>query len=127
MEDRNQNWPSTIEQHAEKIVNDFGGYLTFKDLKTLVVMAKDILEEVEHEDTDLTLKEKVVALIEHILDNTDTPWLDDSMSDPFMKTMAASVVEYVLPDINDVGELDNANGDDDCIWRRCGNRYFFRC
>ena len=122
MVDRNANWLGTVEQHAESIVNSFGGYLTFQDLKTIVLMANQIFEDIDDDNTDLTPREKVVALVEYVLDNTDTPWLDDSMSDPFMKAIAPFIVEYIMPE----EKGSNAN-EDDCIWRRCGNGLFFGC
>jgi hypothetical protein len=67
--------------------------------------------------------------MEYIIDHTNTPWLDDDMSDPFMKAMVPSLVDYVLSTSLvsiDEGGNEVVGDTSDCIWHRFGSS-LLRC
>ncbi|NGX63119.1 MAG: hypothetical protein KR126chlam6_00526 [Candidatus Anoxychlamydiales bacterium] len=43
-------------------------------------------------------KEAVLAIIDYIIDNTDTPYLPDFITDPIFKILASSFVDIVIPE-----------------------------
>ena len=124
-------WLGIINQHADNIIESFGGCLTFQDLGHIVTMAQHISQDVVDGNTSLSHREKIILLLEYVIDNTNTPWLDDSMSDPFMKAMVPSLVDYVMlmtteAPISPTSDIVNV-GTEDCIWHRCGSTKLFRC
>lgn len=112
-------WLNSMEQHTQDIIDSLRGTLTFREMKTVVSRVQTMIGETTAADGPST-REKIVAVVGYIIDHTDTPWLDDDMSDPFMKAMVPSLVDYMLDTSTPV------DGSGDCFWERCGSA-LFRC
>ena len=112
------------DQLVREFVDSIGGELSFQDLGTIVKRAKRI---VEADGDAVNTRDKIIAVVECIVDQTDTPWLDDKMTDPFMKAMVPSLVDYLL-------QLCTATSppvsfeDEGCFWSKLGlSGKIFRC
>ena len=119
-------WLIVVEQHITEIIESLQGTLTFQDLKAIVFRVRAIVHEATTSDGPTT-RSKVIAVVEYIIDHTNTPWLNDDMSDPFMKAMVPSLVDYVLdtPEAESGPDLPSA-GPSGCLWQKCGAA-LFRC
>ena len=81
-----------IEEHAKKILDAFQDGWQWSDLFTIVPQAMEIVEQVQ----GMTGPEKhatVKAILDYVIDNTDTPWCPDALVDPILK----KAVEYLIP------------------------------
>lgn len=84
-----------VIQEAEKIAATFeDGKLSFSDIP-VVVEAGTKLAQIpglpNQEKKDLAIK-----LICHVIDITDTPWLPDNWSDPFMKQFVPGAIDMIV-------------------------------
>ena len=114
-------WLVAMEHHINDIIESLHGTLTFQNLKAIVSRIQRLVSESTAADGPST-RDKIIVVVEYIIDRTDTPWLDDDMSDPFMKAMVPSLVDYVI-DTNDTVYTDGTTA---CFWQRCGSA-LFRC
>ena len=80
-----------IEEEAGKILLEIGPKLELSDL---VVIAPKVMELVEavSEMTNTDRHKTALNLLEYVLDNTDTPWLPDGVSDPLFLKLADKVL-----------------------------------
>lgn len=90
-----------VAEHAEKILEVLKDGWQFSDLFTLIPEAMEIVEAVG----DMSGPEKqeaAEAIIDYVIDETDTPWLPDALVDPILK----KAVRYLIPIL-----VKAANGD----------------
>ena len=62
-------------------------------------IAAAIAQITRHFSTVLTPEERralVIDMLYYVIDNTDTPWLPDDITDPIMKAMVPAIVDCVL-------------------------------
>ena len=81
-----------VAEHAEKILEALKDGWQFSDLFTLVPEAMGIVEAIG-DMSGPEKKEAAEAIIDYVIDKTDTPWLPDSLVDPILKKGA----RYLIP------------------------------
>lgn len=83
-----------IQEHADKLMEAFEDGFQWSDIFDLVPSAMEIVQAVG----DMTGEEKeesALAIIDYVIDNTDTPWVPDSLVDPLLK----KGVRYLIPSL----------------------------
>jgi len=81
-----------VEEHAKKIMVKFEDGWQWSDLFEIIPEIMEIVGAV----SDMSNEEKhesAVAVADYVIDNTDTPWLPDSLTDPILK----KAVRYMIP------------------------------
>ena len=73
-----------IETHAKKLMESFEDGFQWSDVFTIVPAAMEIVGSVK-EMTGAEKEESALGILDYIIDNTNTPWLPDSMTDPLLK------------------------------------------
>lgn len=81
-----------INEHAQKIMEAFDDGFQWSDVFTLVPRVMEIVEDVS-EITGPEKEESALAIIDYVIDKTDTPWLPDGLTDPLLKKGA----RYMIP------------------------------
>ena len=88
-----------IKEHADKIMEAFDDGFQWSDVFSLVPNAMEIVQAVG----DMTGEEKeesALAIIDYVIDETDTPWLPDTLTDPILKKGA----RYLIPTLIDAAK-----------------------
>ena len=67
----------------------------FSDLMQMAPMVMEIARDVEGA-TGVERMQVAVALGEYIIDETDTPWLPDPVTDPIMKDLLPKVIQFAF-------------------------------
>jgi hypothetical protein len=78
-----------------EMVNSFKEGFSWKDCVKIINQSLNFIKE----NQNLTLeqqKEKVNAIMGHIIDLTDTPYLPDSYTDPIFKAAIAPVIDFIV-------------------------------
>ncbi|EDM75292.1 hypothetical protein PPSIR1_25981 [Plesiocystis pacifica SIR-1] len=88
-----------IKEHAQKILVEFEDGWQWKDLFTIVPVAMEVVEDAS-EMTGAEKQASVEAILDYVIDNTDTPWLPDKFIDPILK----EAVKYLIPTIADAAK-----------------------
>jgi len=57
-------------------------------------------------------KEAAVAIINQFIDDTNTPWLPDPLTDPIFKRVAPGIIDAVLDAANGKFKLSSFTGDE---------------
>jgi len=81
-----------IEEHAQKILEKFEDGWKWSDLFEIVPEIMEIVGDIR-EMSNEEKHESAVAIADYVIDNTDTPWLPDSLTDPILK----KAVHYMIP------------------------------
>ena len=81
-----------IKDHADAILKEFEDGFQWADVFSIVPKAMEIVESVQ-EMTGEEKQESAEAIIDYVIDNTDTPWLPDSLTDPLLK----KGTRYMIP------------------------------
>ena len=81
-----------IEEHAKKVLESFEDGWQWTDLFEIVPAVMEIVEDVG-EMTGEEKKESAEAILDYVIDETDIPWLPDSLVDPILK----KGVRYIIP------------------------------
>jgi hypothetical protein len=92
-----QDPQETWHHYAEQLVQDLTAHFQPQDLIFLTYRAAALVET----DADLTLDEKragVVAVLNEIVDKTDTPYLPDYIFDPVFKLFLPPLVTLLIQD-----------------------------
>lgn len=84
-----------IKEHAEKIIDAFADGFQWSDIGTLVAEGMKVVEQVE-EMTGEEKKAAVIAIANYCIDNTDMPWLPDTLIDPILKKAVPWIIELVI-------------------------------
>jgi hypothetical protein len=72
------------EECAEEIVALFDDGFQLTDLFEIIPKIMEIVEAVE-EMTGAEKEEAAGVILDFVVDKTDTPWLPDNLTDPFLK------------------------------------------
>lgn len=80
-----------IQEHAQRILDRFEDGLQWGDILSIIPEALDIVKSVS-EMTDVEREESAVAIVDYVVDNTDTPWLPDNLIDPIIKKGARVLI-----------------------------------
>lgn len=81
-----------IKQHADKLMEAFADGFQWSDVFNLVPEAMEIVQAAGSM-TGAEKEESALAIIDYVIDNTDTPWVPDSLTDPILKQGA----RYMIP------------------------------
>ncbi len=84
-----------IEAKVKEVRAAFADGLQFEDIATVVKTGVEFAEQFG----SLNGPEKkalAVQLIGRVIDETDTPWLPDSLTDPLMKRFVPSLIDLVV-------------------------------
>lgn len=81
-----------IEEHGKKIMEAFADGFQWQDVFNIVPQAMEIVQTVGGM-TGPEKEESALAIIDYVIDNTDTPWLPDNLTDPLLKKGA----RYMIP------------------------------
>jgi hypothetical protein len=81
-----------IEAHGKKILESFADGFQWADVFTIVPQAMEIVQAVG-DMTGPEKEESALAIIDYVVDSTDTPWLPDNLTDPLLKKGA----RYMIP------------------------------
>ena len=73
-----------IEEHAKAILESFADGFQWTDIIEVVPRVMEIVEDVS-EMSGEEKGEAAGAILDYVIDNTDTPWLPDSFIDPILK------------------------------------------
>lgn len=91
-----------IKRHVEEIKAIFADGFQFEDVIRVIGAAMEIAETYKH-TVGMTGEERkalALKLIEQVIDETDTPWLPDTLTDPLLKRLAPSAIELVIKAVN---------------------------
>jgi len=75
--------PDELYTYGQSLVDLAGASPDILSLVALLPVVKDIVDHVDHMSDD-EKKSTAANLVDYVLDNTDTPWLVDRISDPLM-------------------------------------------
>jgi len=79
---------------AEKIAEAFSDGFQFEDIATVI---KEAAEFAEIPGMGGAEKHALaVALVSHVIDITDTPWLPDALTDPLLKKLIPAILEVLI-------------------------------
>jgi hypothetical protein len=93
----NHAWASGIAAEVGQLLNEYAADgIQFVDTPRVATRVYHIVQRIHSPDSELDIRDKVIAAVEYIIDNTDTPWLDDAVFDPLMKAALPAVVDYVM-------------------------------
>lgn len=84
-----------IQEHAEKAMEAFKDGFQWSDVFTLVPQVMEIVQSVG----DMTGEEKqeaFEAIVNYVVDNTDTPWVPDNLTDPLVKKGAHMLAPLLI-------------------------------
>ncbi len=81
-----------IKEHAEKIMARFADGWQWSDFFEIIPEIMLIVGTVKGMSNEARYAASV-GIADYIIDNTDTPWLPDSMTDPILK----KAVRYMIP------------------------------
>jgi hypothetical protein len=73
-----------IKEHAEKVMEAFEDGFQWSDVMTLVPAVMEIVGEVK-EMRGAEKQEAAEAILDYVIDETDIPWIPDSLVDPILK------------------------------------------
>jgi len=88
-----------IQEHAEKAMEAFEDGFQWSDLFGLVPTIMEIVGEVKGMKNE-EKRESAEAILDYVIDETDIPWLPDSMVDPILK----KGVRMLIPILFDASE-----------------------
>lgn len=81
-----------IESHARKIMAKFDDGWQWSDFFEIIPEIMLIVGEVRGMSNE-ERHAAAIGIADYVIDNTDTPWLPDSMTDPILK----KAVRYMIP------------------------------
>lgn len=84
-----------IEEHAKKLLAAFDDGFQWSDVFNLVPQAMEIVQAVGGM-TGPEKEESALAIIDYVIDNTDTPWLPDALTDPIIKKGARFMIPKLI-------------------------------
>jgi len=84
-----------IEEHGKKILEQFDDGWQWTDLGAVIAEGMKIVETVG-DMSNAEKKESAVAIANYVIDNTDVPWLPDSLVDPILKKAVPWIIELVI-------------------------------
>jgi hypothetical protein len=84
-----------IEEHAKKAMEAFEDGFQWSDVFTLVPEVMEIVEDVK-EMSGAEKEESALAIIDYVIDNTDTPWIPDNLTDPLLKKGARFMIPMII-------------------------------
>lgn len=84
-----------IKEQAEKIMEAFEDGFQWSDVFDLVPNAMEVVEAVGGM-TGEEKEESALAIIDYVIDNTDTPWLPDNLTDPLLKKGARHLIPKLI-------------------------------
>lgn len=84
-----------IEEHAKKILAEFDDGFQWADVFDIVPQAMEIVQAVGGM-TGPEKEESALAIIDYVIDNTDTPWIPDNLTDPLLKKGARFMIPKLI-------------------------------
>jgi|GEM_PF-1084570 len=84
-----------LYEFSVELVNSFKEGFSWKDCVKIINESLNFIKE----NQNLTIeqqKEKVNAIMGHLIDLTDTPYLPDSYTDPIFKAAIAPVIDFIV-------------------------------
>jgi hypothetical protein len=84
-----------IEEHGKKILDELEDGLSWTDVGFVVAEGMKIAEAVSGM-TGEEKKQAVIAVANYVFDETDFPWLPDSLVDPILKQAVPWIIELVI-------------------------------
>jgi hypothetical protein len=94
-----------VQEHAEKAMEAFEDGFQWSDVFTLVPQVMEIVEAVG----DMKGPEKEEAalmIIDYVIDNTNTPWIPDNLTDPLLKKGARFMIPMLIKAAKGKFEID---------------------
>ena len=88
-----------IEEHASKVMEKFADGFQWSDLIETVPAVMEIVGAVK-EMTNEEKHESAVGILDYVIDETDIPWVPDSLIDPILK----KGVRKLIPVLFDAAE-----------------------
>jgi len=85
-----------VQEHAEHLMKAFDDGFQWSDVFDLVPNAMEIVEQAGGM-TGPEKEESALAIIDYVVDNTNTPWIPDALTDPIIKKAA----RYMIPKLID--------------------------
>jgi len=82
-----------IENHAKDVLALFEDGFQLSDLISLVPKVMSVAASVEGL-AGADKKRLAILLGEYVIDETDTPWVPDAVTDPIMKKMLPTVIQF---------------------------------
>jgi hypothetical protein len=73
-----------IQEHAQKAMEVFKDGFQWSDVFTLVPQVMEIVQAAG-DMTGPEKEESALAILDYVIDNTDTPWIPDGLTDPLLK------------------------------------------
>lgn len=84
-----------VKEQAAEVMTLFEDGFQWSDVFKAIPKAMEITERVGGL-TGAEKKEAAVKLINHVIDETDTPWVPDAIVDPILKKAAPFVIELLV-------------------------------
>lgn len=81
-----------IQEHAQRAMEAFKDGFQWSDIFTLVPQVMEIVQAAGGM-TGPEKEEAALSILDYVIDNTDTPWLPDNLTDPLLK----KGVRYMIP------------------------------
>ena len=88
-----------IKEHGEKAMEAFKDGFQWTDLITLVPAVMEIVGDVK-DMGNAEKREAVEGILDYVIDETDIPWIPDSLVDPILK----KAVRVIIPMLFDAAE-----------------------
>lgn len=84
-----------IKEHADEILKAFEDGFQWSDVFALVPHTMEIVQAVGGM-TGPEKEESALAIIDYVIDNTDTPWIPDNLTDPLLKKGARFMIPMLI-------------------------------
>jgi len=84
-----------IEEHASKLMEAFEDGFQWSDVFELVPNAMEIVQAVG-DMTGAEKEESALGVIDYVIDETDTPWIPDDLTDPLLKKGARFMIPMLI-------------------------------
>ncbi len=84
-----------LQEQTAEIMEAFKDGFQWTDVFSVVPKAMEIVERMDGLTGD-EKKEVAVKIVNHVIDETDTPWLPDALVDPIAKKAVPHVIDLVI-------------------------------
>ena len=84
-----------IQEQAEKIMEAFEDGFQWSDVFEIIPNAMEIVQAAG-DMNGAEKQESALAIIDYVVDNTNTPWLPDNLTDPLLKKGARFMIPMLI-------------------------------
>ena len=84
-----------IKEHAERVLEQFEDGFQWTDLIALVPEVMGIVEDVQGMNGP-EKEESALGILDYVIDETDIPWLPDSLVDPILKKGVRHLIPILI-------------------------------